>query len=329
MAHARYGLKALVAGAALALLSTGSALAAGYQRIEVPASSTGPAIAAMVWSPCASAPVAAELGPYDVQGTPGCVVAGESLPLVVISHGHGGSLMGHHDTATALADAGFVVVSFNHPGDTFGDDSAAYQVAIFESRPGDASRVITFMQEEWPSRGQLDPDAVGVFGFSRGGYTALALAGAKPDLTAAGERLCGRWWSLVMPMCREIRFGEPELQPRADPRIRVAVVVDPLNLFDAAGLQTVRVPVQLWASELGGDGVELEHIEAIRSALPQAPEYHVAKGAGHFAYLAPCTPRLAEAARDICEDPEGFDRAAWHRSMNNAVVSFFRRHLVR
>ncbi|MEN1943221.1 alpha/beta hydrolase [Luteimonas sp. MJ293] len=313
----------------LVLLTSKGAAAAGYQRVEVPASGAEPAITAMVWSPCADAPVTAELGPYDVSGSPGCAIEGESLPLVVISHGHMGTLLGHHDTATALADAGFVVVSLNHPGDTFGDDSGAYRVAIFESRPRDVSRVLSFMLEEWPARGQLDAEAVGVFGFSRGGYTALALAGAKPDVTAAGQRLCGRWWSLIMPMCREIRFSAPELKPQADPRIRAAVVVDPLNLFDDAGLQSVRVPVQLWASELGGDGVEFEHIEAIRTALPQAPEYHVAKGAGHFAYLAPCAPRLAETAREICEDPEGFDRAAWHRSMNETVVAFLKRHLLR
>src|SRR5690606_34693122 len=118
---------------------------------------------------------------------PGCAIEGESLPLVVISHGHMGTLLGHHDTATALADAGFVVVSLNHPGDTFGDDSGAYRVAIFESRPRDVSRVLSFMLEEWPARGQLDAEAVGVFGFARGGYTALALAGAKPDVTAAGQ----------------------------------------------------------------------------------------------------------------------------------------------
>lgn len=305
----------------------GSAFAAGYERVEVPASATGPAIQAMVWSPCASPPASAQLGPYDVQGTPGCAVHGDSLSLVVVSHGQGGSLMGHHDTATALADVGFVVVSFNHPGDMFGDDSATHQVGIFESRPRDMSRVISFMLEGWRSRQQLDPGSIGVFGFSRGGYTALALAGAQPSVAAAGERLCARWWSLINPLCRQIRLGNPRLEPRADPRIRAAVVVDPLNLFDAAGLQAVHVPIQLWASEHGGEGVEFEHIEAIRSALPQAPEYHVAKGAGHFAYLAPCTSRLEEAAPQICEDPEGFDRSAWHRSMNAAVTAFFRRHL--
>lgn len=313
----------------LGLLSgvAGNAFAAGYERVEVPGPDTGPAIQAMVWSPCESAPASAELGPYDVQGTPGCAVHGDSLPLVVISHGYGGTLMGHHDTASALADGGFVVVSFNHPGDTFGDDSAAHQLGIFESRPRDVSRVISFMLQDWPSRRQLDAGAIGVFGFSRGGYTALALAGARPGVAAAGERLCARWWSLVNAMCRQIRLGDPRLEPRADPRIRAAVVVDPLNLFDAAGLQAVRVPVQLWASEQGGDGVEFEHVDAIRSALPQAPEYHVAKGAGHFAYLAPCTSRLAEAVPRLCRDPEGFDRPAWHRSMNADVAAFFRRHL--
>ena len=41
----------------------------------------------------------------------GC--APRSLPLVVMSHGTGGSFLGHFDTAMALADAGFVVVAMN------------------------------------------------------------------------------------------------------------------------------------------------------------------------------------------------------------------------
>lgn len=109
--------------------------------------------------------------------------------------------------------------------------------------------------------------------------------------------------------------------------MRAIVAADPLNLFDAAGLKSVRIPVQLWASELGGDGVELAHIEAVRAALPQPPDYHLAKGAGHFAYIAPCPVELADEAAEICTDPEGFDRVAWHRSMNAAIVAFFRQHL--
>lgn len=313
--------------AALLSCAGGVAFAAGYERLEIPASGNESPIQLMVWSPCAKPPVAEQLGPYAVRGVRNCAVSGGSLPLVVISHGQGGSLLGHHDTAEALADAGFVVAALNHPGDTFGDDALAQRLHIFETRPRDASRVITFMLERWPSRQHLDGRSVGVFGFSRGGYTALALAGAVPSLPASAARLCGGWLSFTMPLCRQIKGGDARLAPRADPRVRAAVVVDPLNLFDAAGLQPVSVPVQLWASEQGGDGVALAHIEAIRSALPRAPEYHVAKGAGHFAYLAPCPPAFRESAPALCEDPEGFDRTAWHQTMNAAIVRFFDRQL--
>ncbi len=256
-------------------------------------------------------------------------MTGESLPLIVISHGQGGSYLGHHDTASALADAGFVVVSLNHPGDAFGDDAAAQQLPIFESRPRDVSRVISFMLSTWPHHPQLDPAAVGVFGFSRGGYTALALAGATPSVSDSARRFCGPWWSFVVSLCRQLGDDDAQLRPEPDPRVRAVVVVDPLNLFDAAGIRNVHVPVQLWASELGGDGVALEHVEAIRVALAPPPEFRIARGAGHFAYLAPCPPELKQSAPKLCTDPDGFDRAQWHRNMNAAVVAFFTRHLRR
>lgn len=311
----------------LLLVTARYASAAGYSALNIPAANGNPELHAIVWSPCATAPVAVQLGPYAIQGTKNCAVAGNSLPLIVISHGQGGSYLGHHDTAVALANAGFVVVSLNHPGDSFEDDSGAQELRIFESRPRDVSRVISFMLASWPQRSQLNPAAVGVFGFSRGGYTALALAGAVPSVAASGQRFCDPWWSFVIALCRRIGDDGAQLRPQPDPRVRAVVVVDPLNLFDAAGVKKVRIPVQLWASEQGGDGVVLEHVEAVRAALVQPPEYRIAKGAGHFAYLAPCSADMKKDAPRLCEDPAGFDRERWHPSMNAAVVAFFRRQL--
>ena len=319
------GLATLVLAAGIAF--SGIASAAGYQHLEIPGSDGQPPVEAIVWSPCAAAAETQQLGPYVVRGIRDCAVSGRSLPLIVVSHGQGGTSLGHHDTAEALADAGFVVVTLNHPGDTFGDDSGAQRLDIFESRPRDVTRVISYMLERWPSRRQLDPRSIGVFGFSRGGYTALALAGATPSARASAARLCTSIRSLLNPLCRGLRSGDARVAPEADPRVRAVVVVDPLNLFDETGLQAVRIPVQLWASELGGDGVALADIEAIRSALPRAPDYHVANGAGHFAYLAPCPPAFKQSARRICEDPDGFDRHGWHQAMNAAVTAFFRQHL--
>src|SRR5207253_7988876 len=114
--------------------------------------------------------------------------------------------------------------------------------------------------------------------------------------------------------------------PRPDERIKAAVIVDPLSAFDAAGLHAVSVPVQLWASEFGGDGVTPAAVEAVRRDLPMPPEWHWVPGSSHFAFIAPCPPAMAQAMPEICSDPAGFDRAAFHADFNAKVLAFFREH---
>lgn len=313
--------------ALLLIFSVAPARAAGFKSDKVPAEAGQPPIPLMIWSPCAKPAAPVAMGLFTVRGVKDCAIEGTTLPLIVISHGHGGDLMGHHDTAVALADAGNLVVSFNHPGDTFGDDASAHQLAVFESRPRDVSRVIDYMLDKWSQRNVVDRGAIGVFGFSRGGYTALAVAGAKPSTTASSQRFCAPWWSFAIGLCRQLKSQDAKIMPKADPRVRAVVSADPLNLFDGAGVSGMRVPVLLMASEIGGEGVKLEHVDAIRTALAPMPEFLVAKGAGHFAFLAPCTEQAKKSAAALCEDPKGFDRDAWHREINQATIRFFARHL--
>ena len=44
--------------------------------------------------------------PQNVRGVKDCPISGESLPLIVLSHGAGGSYEYLRDTAEALADGG-------------------------------------------------------------------------------------------------------------------------------------------------------------------------------------------------------------------------------
>ncbi len=41
----------------------------------------------------------------------------------------------------------------------------------------------------------------------------------------------------------------------------------------------------------------------------------------------PCPPALAEAVPDICTDPAGFDRGAFHKDFDSQVLAFFRKTL--
>jgi len=176
----------------------------------------------------------------------------------------------------------------------------------------------------WPAREKLAADQVGFFGFSRGGFTGLVATGAVPDFRL-GLRFCTP--TSKIPFCGQIQRQELPAPPVRDARIKAAVIVDPLSFFDAEGLNQVAVPVQLWASARGGDGVTPDDVEAIRRNLPVPPDWHVAANAGHFAFLAPCAPAMAKALPEICNDGAGFDRSAFHADFNARVLAFFRQHL--
>ena len=158
----------------------GGAHAAGFQFLDVPAGAGGVAIKGGVWTPCAAAPSVVTVGPFELPATKNCPIRGENLPLVIISHGRGGAFLGHHDLAETLADAGFIVVAINHPGDNALDLSSFNEPSIYVSRPTDIRRTLDFVLDQSPLRASIDPHAIGFFGFSRGGYTGLVLAGARP-----------------------------------------------------------------------------------------------------------------------------------------------------
>jgi len=93
------------------------------------------------------------------------------------------------------------------------------------------------------------------------------------------------------------------------------------------GLKDVKVPIQLWRAK---EDVFLPHpryAEAVRKALPEAPDYRVVANAGRFDFIPPCSKALSGIAPAICTGAPGFDRAAFHQTFNVAVIAFFGRAL--
>jgi predicted dienelactone hydrolase len=302
--------------------------AAGFAFIDIPADANGPALTGAVWSPCAEPPQEIRLRLAVIVATRNCPVAGGSLPLIVMSHGSGGWFGVHRDTAVALADAGFVVAAIDHPGDNAADRSRIDTLSILSDRPTDIGRLTDFMLDRWPEAATLDHRRIGFFGFSRGAYTGLVIAGGRLDILGIAP-LCSE--GFIDGMCAEIDKGHiPARRPAADPRFAAAVLADPEfgRTFTLEGLQDVKIPMQLWASERGGDGVLPEDSEAIDENLPAKPDYRVVPNSGHFAFIVPCSAEAARALPEICADAEAFDRAAFHKEFNAAVVEFLRKHLV-
>jgi predicted dienelactone hydrolase len=313
-------LGALALSASLSLLATGGQ-AAGLKFVQIPADADGPPLKTLVWTPCAAAAQEIPNGPFTLRALRGCSTVGEKLPLIVISHGHGGDFAGHHDLAETLADAGYVVAAIDHPGDTYADMSHALELTEIAERPVDIRRLVDFMLGKAPDASQIDPARIGFFGFSMGGFTGLALAGAIPDFLNA-TLPCP---DANLPVCGEVARQETPKAPFAhDARIRAFVIADPLNAFPTSdSLTEVKAPIQIWASEFSGGGILPGTVAALVDGLPRKPDLHVVPGAAHFAFLAPCSAEFAPRLPEICEDAGGFDRVAFHREMNTTVLSFF------
>ena len=292
--------------------------AAGFRLFDVPAGGDGPALHGGMWSPCTEAP--AEPG----RAVKDCPVAGDRLPLVVISHGRVGSINGHQDTAVTLVEAGYVVAAINHPGDTGTDMSRTNDLSVFIERPTDIKRLIDFMLSASPAAAKIDPERIGFFGFSRGGYTGLVLIGAEVDWAALAPRCIGS----PRPICQQILAKQYPPQLTHDPRIKAAVIADPLAIFFAPdSYAAIRIPVQLWGSETGGDGVEPQDVAKVDANLASPHEYRVVPNSRHFAFLTPCPPEAAARKAEPCVDPPGFDRAAFHKEFDASVLAFFRANL--
>lgn len=301
------------------------AQAAGIQLLE-----SDPALAGAIWYPCAAEPTYVALGSlsvgadFDLKGAKDCPVTGAKLPLVIVSHGRGGTFVQQHDTVEALADAGFVVAAINHPGDTYSDSSRRDTLSVWGSRPTDMVRLLDFVLHDWKDRAVIDPARIGFFGFSLGGATGLVLMGTRPDFARVAS-FCKE----TTGACAQLHNGETPPDPIQDARIRTAVIVDPApGVLTRENLAAVKVPFQFWRSQFGGPGVgDGSGTERVAEGLPGKPDIHVVP-AGHFAFLAPCSAELAAAIPRICTDvPAGFDRAAFHREFNAAVVQFFREQL--
>ena len=309
---------------AFLVLTFSLAHGAGFQRIDVPADGVLPPLKGAVWYPCAEPTSDLKLGPFVLNVTKDCAVTGERLPLVVISHGRTGSYIGHWDTAEALANAGFVVVAINHPGDNALDKGRTDDFGVFIERPTDVKRVIDFMLGPWRGAASLDAGRIGIFGFSRGGFTALVAIGAKLSSSKLGI-LCE---GVNRPNCKgDGNESVPELVHSS--RIKAAVIADPFGgVFAADSFRDVRAPVQLWASERGGDGVTPQNVSAVASWLPEKPDFHSVPNSQHYDFLAPCPDELTKSAPELCAEGPGFDRAAFHQEFNAAVLSFFKAHLM-
>jgi predicted dienelactone hydrolase len=308
----------------------------GVSRFSVSYEPTGSEIPGVVWYPTDEKATETEWGPFRMRVARDSRIIPGRHPLIVISHGSGGSHMAHRDTAMFLAARGYVVVALLHPRNNYKDDADGRSRANWINRPRHVSVVLDWLLKQSAYASFIDSNRIGVIGHSAGGYTALALAGGIPDLGAIGRycaehgdvAFCGPGSGIVSRL-RGVLASDGEYDAQVgdlrDPRVRAVVLLAPMGvIFDGAdSLSAVTIPVMLFRA--GKDDVLRypDNAEAIREKLPSPPQYVVVPDAGHFSFIAAFPEDRRAPVGPPAKDPEDFDRGRFHERMNAAIAVFF------
>ena len=317
-----------------------------YRRIDVQDATTGELFPVALWYPTRAAPaplfltgslsgcglptMLCRLVAFEMQVAKNAPPADGKFGLIVISHGAAGLSLNHRDLAMALASHGYVVAAPTHPR---GKDNDISGVGVWVGRPKQVSRVIDTLLEDAELGSHIQQERIGVVGHSNGGYTALAVVGAKPS-PAASVAHCrqhpddARFCSSGGVATREATRTVGDLPNVRDPRVRAIVVMAPNTApFTDAALAQVAVPVRVYGAERDDLTLVRYHAERLAKALPAQTEYVVVQRAGHFSFVASFPGILRLVAGEAAQDPEGFDRNAMHEVMNSEIVGFFDRKL--
>jgi predicted dienelactone hydrolase len=289
------------------------------------------AVKLTVFYPTAAPSRVQQLGPYSADVAFAAAPDGKRLPLIIMSHGTGGSAFGSLNLAVALARAGYVVAALEHTGDNYKDQSRAFSQTNFSGRAAQVRATIDYMLKGWSGHATLDPKRVGMFGYSAGGTTALIIGGGVLD------------WKNVIAHCmahpevfgcragqKQTEAAGPMMQAGptsgADPRVKAIVAAVPALApgFAPDGLKAVRRSVQLWVAQ---EDKIVADAGQLRRLFPRKPDYHLVPNADHASLLAPCTASMRTTLAFLCTDPKGFDRESFQQEFVKRVIGFYKAKL--
>ncbi len=204
-------------------------------------------------------------------------------------------------------------------------------------RPADISAVIDEIEANPQTYPYIDTSRIAALGFSAGGYTAMALAGARVNV-AALRGFCDEG-DHGMSDCAFLARGgvdlwdmdlSPAAQDLRDERIKMAVIIDPgiVEILTLESLSQIDIPMLIL--NLGQEDTIPVGVYARQAAgLIAGGRYEIVQDATHFSFLAACKPKGANILADegeqdrLCDDAGGRGRDAIHKDLAQRIIGYF------
>lgn len=273
-------------------------------------------------------------------------VAGPRRPLILLSHGNGGTASGLAWLGTALAAHGFIAVAVNHPGNNALEDYTLEGLSLWWLRAADLSAVIDAVLGDTTLGNQIDAARIGAAGHSLGGYTVIEVAGGISD-PARLQAFCSSAAADIScrppPPAADIRqrtlarlssdsdfrrrYGAFDKSYR-DERVHAvfALAPGPGPIFTPESLGKISIPVAIVSGSADEIVPPAPAAEALARAIPNA-NVKLFQHAGHFVFIDNCTLVGRLFFRGLCRDPDGTDREAIHAETIRLALDFFTTNL--
>jgi predicted dienelactone hydrolase len=288
-----------------------------------------------IWYPTSDRAVAINAGPFTPYAASNAALpASGKHPLLLLSHGTGGSNIAHHPIAEALASAGYIVAAPTHPGDNYQDRSLLASEQYFDERPRQLTSLLNALTEDATFAALIDTSRIGAIGHSVGGYTVAAMVGASPDRAALIEHCtsvdddpsCG----YGDPTIGTTGVSDSPFQLPANPQVKASelsissvVLLAPLgSVIDKESRIDDKVAIRVIAAEFDEILPHQYHRQRLQHIAPHA-EVSSAPGAGHFSFIAPVNAAWQQSLSEVAIDPAGFDRSAFNTQLGQTLIEWF------
>lgn len=262
-------------------------------------------------------------------------IAQGQFPIILFSHGMGGTDRSQAWIGSEMAKRGAITISVNHPNTTWGSFDMKEGIKHW-TRAQDLSHTLDWVLNGSDFAASADQSRIMASGFSYGGWTALSLGGVTGNHAGIVAECAERPTELVM--CEEFLSDKILLQnidpgtwneSYSDARVTHVMAIDPGFVWGLEDENVQSLSISPMLVRLGRDNDALMATDFVKSGftdLLDDPRIKVIEPAIHFTVMPMCRPEgaailIKENDDPVCTDPQGANRAEVHETIIGLMAS--------
>lgn len=262
----------------------------------------------------------------------------EKFPVILLSHGTGGTAEGLGWLARDLAAEGYVVLGANHHGNTGLEPYLAEGFLCWWERAIDLSALLSSLGTNGFFANRLDINQVSAVGFSLGGYAVMALAGAQTSLeefdnwrsangiTDGGPKefpdAAGSIPTLIETSDAFRRSWTGHENDYTDKRVKSVVAIapaPPIRSFVAQSIAELRLPITILTGGADDEAPSEHCADWLVSQNNRFQRHDLGRQVGHYTFLNFPADKSLIGKVDVFSDHESVDRHKVHEQAAEIV----------